>query len=150
MARLVNETESRDSTKQERKNKMKKYEVEYSVDENHTIIYEIEAESEEHVQQMLDDGCFLDYATQKEDRLDYYEDEVEEIREVSTPTTPQTEEDRYKKAMEHLSEAYDLLYNLIGTSDVLETVSSAIDELRDLEKGIVGTTSHDDSVDNTK
>ena len=71
---------------------MKKFEVQYAVDENHTIIYEIDAESEQEVQEMLDDCCFLDYATQKEDRLDWYEDRVEEIREVSTPTTPKAQE----------------------------------------------------------
>lgn len=115
---------------------MKKFEVQYAVDENHTIIYEIEAESEQEVQEMLNDGRFLDYATQKEDRLDWYEDRVEEIREVSTPTTPRPKiENPYKKAREHLSEAYNLLYDLIGTSDVLETISSAIDEVYDAERG---------------
>lgn len=109
---------------------MKKYEVQYAVDENHTIIYEIEAESEEQVNEMLDNGCFLDFATQKVDRLDYYEDRVEEIREVSTPTTPPTEVQKtYKKALEHLSEAHHLLSGLIGSSDVLETITSAIDEV---------------------
>jgi hypothetical protein len=71
---------------------MKKYEVQYAVDENRTIIYEIEAESEQDVQEMLSDGRFLDYATQKEDRLAWYEERLEEIREVSTPKTQNVRE----------------------------------------------------------
>lgn len=71
---------------------MKKFEVQYAVDENRTIIYEIEAESEQAVQEMLSDGCFLDYATQKEERVDWYEERLEEIREVSVPTTTSTEQ----------------------------------------------------------
>jgi hypothetical protein len=54
--------------------------------------------------------------------------ETHEEREVSHQT-------RYEKAREHLAEAYNLLCDLIGTDDALETITSAIDEVYDLEKG---------------
>lgn len=117
---------------------MKKFEVQYAVDENHTIIYEIEAESEQQVEEMLDDGSFLDYATQKVDRLDWYEDRVEEIREVSTPTSPTTPTDALSEIRGKLSECYDSLYELASQkddySDAMAKLSDAIDIIFNIEK----------------
>ena len=48
---------------------MSKYDVEYETKEQHTVTYEIQAQSIEEVQQMIDDGTFYDNATLKYDLL---------------------------------------------------------------------------------
>lgn len=66
---------------------MKKFEVVYNVTEYHTYKYEVEAESREMVDSMIENGVLLDFAKQKDDILENYEEQIVSIKEEKNGLT---------------------------------------------------------------
>lgn len=115
---------------------MNKYHIEYETKEQHTVTYEIQAESIEEVQQMIDDGTFYDNATLKYDLLQSSDMTIPIIYKAEDkPLTNADKKLRIEKALKHLSDAYKLMSE-VCECEALDTIVSAIDEVHDVQDTI--------------